>query len=137
MGSLRHWLHNSLPASSFTNFIFCCPDGSHFSVDVVNPSLLRSSSSSSSSSSSAMWYHLQSLSSDVGLLSVSSLHVSKPSQSCFPAPLESCDTLYLESLPGVIVSHIVSRGNRPTLPWFTMLVESRCLLGCRVGEAEG
>ena len=34
------------------------------------------------------------------------LHMSKPPQSCFPAPL--CDVLYLQSLPDVIISHIVS-----------------------------
>ena len=32
-------------------------------------------------------------------------YVSKPPQSCFPAPL--CDVLYFKSLPDVIVSHIV------------------------------
>ena len=52
----------------------------------------------SSSSSSPRWYHLQSLSSNVFL--VSSLYVAKPPQSYFPAPL--CDILYIQSLPGVI-----------------------------------
>ena len=86
--------HNSPPASSF---IFC-PDISHVSIDTVHPSLLRSSSFSS-----PRWYHLQSPSSNVFL--VSSLYVAKPPQSCFPAPL--CDVLYRQSLPDVIVSHMV------------------------------
>ena len=63
---------------------------SHVSVGIVHPSLVRSSYSSSS----PWWYQLQSLSSDV-LLS-SSLPVSKPPQSRFPAPL--CNVLYLRSL---------------------------------------
>ena len=53
------------------------------SLLTVHTSLLRSSSSSS-----PRWYHLQSLSADVFL--VSPLYVSKPPQSCFPAPL--CET---------------------------------------------
>ena len=69
------------------------------SADAVDPSLLRSSSHSS-----PRWYHLQSLSPDVVL--VSPLYVAKPHQSCFPVPL--CDTLYLPSLPDVIVSRMVS-----------------------------
>ena len=36
----------------------------------------------------------------------SRLYVAKPPQSCFPAPL--CYVLYFQSLPDVIVSHIVS-----------------------------
>ena len=50
-----------------------------------------------------MWYHLQSLSSDVFL--VSSLCVAKPPQSCFPSPL--CYVLNFQSLPDVIVSYMV------------------------------
>ena len=30
--------HNSPPASSVMDFIFCCPDSSHVSVDAVHPS---------------------------------------------------------------------------------------------------
>ena len=78
--------HNSPPASSVVDFIFRRSDGSHISIDTVHPSLFRSSSFSS-----PRWYHLQSLSSDVVL--VSPLYLAKPPQSCFPAPL--CDVLYL------------------------------------------
>ena len=81
--------HNSPPASSVMDFIFRRSDGSHVSVETVHPSLLWSSSFSS-----PRCYHLQSLSSDVVL--VSSLYVDKPPQSCFPAPL--CDVLYIQSL---------------------------------------
>ena len=91
--------HNSPPASSVMDFIFHRSDGSHISVDTVHPSLIRSSSLSSH-----RWYHLQSLSSDIVV--VSPLYVAKPPQPCFPAPL--CDTLYLQSLHDVIVSHMVS-----------------------------
>ena len=68
--------HNSPPASSVMDFIFCCPDSSHVSVDTVHPSLLRPFSFSSPS-----WYHLQSLSSDVFFtcpnhLSLAFLHLS-------------------------------------------------------------
>ena len=80
-------------------FIFCRSDSSHVPVDTVHPSLLRSSSLSS-----PRWYKLQSLSSDVFL--VSPHDVSKPPQYCFPAPL--CGVLYLKSVPDVIVSHMVS-----------------------------
>ena len=90
--------HNSPPASSVINFIFCCPDSSHVSVDTVHPSLLRSSSLSSSG-----WYHLQSLYFDVVL--VSPLYVAKQPQSRFPAPL--CDTLYLQSILDVFVSYMI------------------------------
>ena len=69
------------------DLVFRRSDGSHVSVDTVHPSLLRSSSLSSPG-----WYNLQSLSSDVVL--VSPLYVSKPHESRFPAPL--CDTLYLQ-----------------------------------------
>ena len=69
------------------------------SVDTVHPSLLLSSSLSSPG-----WYHLQSLSSYVVLVSL--LYVAKPPESRFPAPL--CDTLYLQSLLDVFVSHMVS-----------------------------
>ena len=82
--------HNSPPASSVMGFIFRRSDGSHVSVDTVHSSLLRSSSLSSPG-----WCHLQSLSS--GAFLVSPLDVSKPPQSCFPAPL--CDVLYFKSLP--------------------------------------
>ena len=54
------------------DFILRCPDSSHVSVDTLHPSLLRSSSFSS-----PRWCHLQSISSDVFL--VSTLHVSKSS----------------------------------------------------------
>ena len=91
--------HNSPPASSVMDRVFCRCDGSLVSVDTVHPSLLRSSSLSSPG-----WYHLQSLSSYVVL--VSPLYVAKPPQSRFPAPL--CDTLYLQSLLDVFVSHVVS-----------------------------
>ena len=56
--------HNSPPASSVMDFIFRRSDGSHVSVDTVHPSLLQSSSFSSPS-----WYHLQSLSSELFLVS--------------------------------------------------------------------
>ena len=48
---------------------------------------------------------ISSLSSDVFF--VPPLHVSKPPQSRFPAPL--CDILYIQSLPDVIISHMVSQ----------------------------
>ena len=92
--------HTSPPASSVMDFIFRRCDGSHVSVDTVHPSLLRSSSFSST-----RWYHLESRSSDVFL--VSPLYVAKRPQSCFPVPL--CNVLYYsQSLPDVIVSHMVS-----------------------------
>ena len=81
------------------DFIFRRCDGSHVSVDTVHPSLLRSSSFSST-----RWYHLESRSSDVFL--VSPLYLAKRPQSCFPVPL--CNVLYFQSLPDVIVSHMVS-----------------------------
>ena len=81
-------------------FIFRRSDGPRVSVDTVHPSLLRSSSFSS-----PRWYHLESLSSDVVL--VSPLYVAKPPQSCFPAPL--CDILYLQSLPDVIDADYVGQ----------------------------
>ena len=68
--------HNSPPTSSVIDFIFRRSDGSHVSVDTVHPSLLRSSSFSSPT-----WYHLQSLSSDVVL--VSRLYVAKPCNPIF------------------------------------------------------
>ena len=89
----------SPPASSVTDFTFRLSDGSLVSVDTFHPSLLRSSSLSS-----PRWYHLPSLSSDVVL--VSPLCVAKPPQSCFLAQL--CGTLFLQSFPGVNVSHMVS-----------------------------
>ena len=52
-----------------------------------------------------MWYHLQSLSSDVFL--GSPLHVAKPPHYCFPVYL--CSILYLQSLPDAIVSHMFSQ----------------------------
>ena len=91
--------HNSSPASSVMDLVFRRSDGSHVSVDTVHPSLLRSSSLSSPG-----WYHLQSLSSYVVL--VSPLYVAKPPESRFPAPL--CYTLYLQSLLDVFVSHMIS-----------------------------
>ena len=66
---------------------------------LTQSSLLRSSSLSSPG-----WYHLRSLSSYLVL--VSPLYVAKPPQSCFPVPL--CDTLYLQFLLDVFVSHVVS-----------------------------
>ena len=90
--------HNSPPANSVMDFIFRCSDYSHVPVDTVHPYLLRSSSLFS-----PRWYHLQSLSSDVFL--VSPLDVSKLAQSCFPAP--RCDVLYFKTLPDAIVSHMV------------------------------
>ena len=80
--------HNSHPASSIMDFIFCRSDGSHALVDTVLPSLTRSSSFSS-----PRWYHLKSHSSDVVL--VSPLDVSIPPQSCFHAHL--CGVLSLMS----------------------------------------
>ena len=81
------WLRGSLRQTQFSSRQFCHRLHllsfrwiSRVSVDTVHPSLLRSSSSCSPGS-----YHLQSLSSDVFL--VSSSHVAKPPQSCFPAPL--------------------------------------------------
>ena len=68
--------HNSPPASSVMVFIFRRSDGCHVSVDTVHTSLLRSSSHSSPG-----WYHLQSLSSDVVL--VSPLYVAKPPRLAF------------------------------------------------------
>ena len=87
------------PASSVMDLVFRRSDGCHVSVETVHPSLLRSSSLSSPG-----WYHLQSLSSSVVL--VSPLYVANPPQSRFPAPL--CDTLYLQALLDVFVSHMVS-----------------------------
>ena len=81
------------------SFIFCCSDGYRVSVDTFRTSLLRSSSFSSH-----MWYNLQSLSSGVFL--VSPLYMSKSPQYCFPVPL--CVILYHQSLPGVVVSNMVS-----------------------------
>ena len=52
--------HDSPPASSVNDIIFCCADSSYVSVDTGRPSLLRSSSS-------PKLYHLQSLSSDVDI----------------------------------------------------------------------
>ena len=49
--------HKSPPASSVMDLVFSLSNGSHVSVDIVHPSLLRSSSLSSPG-----WYHLQSLS---------------------------------------------------------------------------
>ena len=67
------------------DLVFCRSDGSHVPVDTVHPSLLPSSSLSS-----PRWYHLQSLSSDVFL--VSPIDMAKPPQARFPVPL--CDVLY-------------------------------------------
>ena len=76
-------------------YSLCCrPGGFHVPVDTVHPYLLLSSSHSS-----ARWYHLQSISSDVFL--VSPHGVAKPHQSCFPAPL--CDVPYFKSLPDDII----------------------------------
>ena len=78
--------HYSPPASSVMDLVFSRSNGSHVSVDTVHPSLLRSFSLSSPG-----WYHLQSLYSDIVL--VSPLYVAKPHESRFPAPL--CATLSL------------------------------------------
>ena len=67
------------------DFFFCCPDSSYVSVDSVDPPLLQSSSSSS-----PRWYHFQSLSSVIFL--VSSLHVSNPPQS-LPCTSPWCSVL--------------------------------------------
>ena len=92
--------HNSPPASSVMDFIFLRSDGSDVSLtQTVHPSLLRSSSRSS-----PRWCHLHIVSSDIDV--VSPLYVAKPPQTFFPAPL--CYTLYYQSLPGVIVSQMVS-----------------------------
>ena len=90
--------HNSPPASSVMDLVFRRSDGSHMSR-LTQSSLLRPSSLSSPG-----WYHLRGLSSYVVL--VSPLYVAKPPQSRFPAPL--CDTLYLQVLLDVFVSHVVS-----------------------------
>ena len=84
--------HNSPPASYVMDFIFRRSDGSHVLVDTVHPSLLRSSSHSS-----PRWYHIQSLSSDIVL--VSPLRTAKPRQCCCPAHLS--DTLYIQSIPDI------------------------------------
>ena len=63
--------HNSPPASSVMDHVYCRSDGSHVSVDTVHPYLFQSFSLSSPG-----WYHLQSPSSYVVL--VSSLYVAKP-----------------------------------------------------------
>ena len=60
----RYDRHNSPPASYVMDFVFRRSDGSHVSIDTIHPSLLRTSSFSS-----PRWYHLQSLSSDVFLVS--------------------------------------------------------------------
>ena len=91
--------HNSPPASSVMDFVFRRSDCSRVSVDIVHPSLLRSSYFSS-----PRWYHFQSLSTDVFL--VLPVYVAKPPQSCFPAPL--CHVLYFQFLSDVIVSHMVT-----------------------------
>ena len=72
--------HNSPPASYVMDLVFRRSDGSHVSVDTFQPSLVRSSSLSSPA-----WYHRQSLSSYVVL--VSPLYVAKPHKSRFPAPV--------------------------------------------------
>ena len=72
------------------DFIFCCPDSSYISVDTFHPFLLQSFSSSSPG-----WYHFQSLSSVIVLvssltcpnhLSLASLY---PSLWCSPVSLSS------------------------------------------------
>ena len=88
--------HNSPPASSVTDFVFCRSHGSHVTVDTVHPSLLRSSSFFFSQV-------VPSLSSDEVMVLL--LYVAKPPQSCFPAPV--CDIIYIQSLPDVIISYIV------------------------------
>ena len=91
--------HNSPPASSVMDFIFCCSNVYHVPVDTVHPFLLRYASLSS-----PRWYHHQRLSPDLYL--VSPLGVSIPPQSCFAAPL--CDVLYFKYVPGVSIAHMVS-----------------------------
>ena len=89
VGSLRQTQFSS---SQFCHVLnLCRSDGSHVSVDIVLPSLLRSSSLSS-----LRCYHLQSLSSDVVL--VSPLYVANPPQSCLPAPLRVSLSLVLSFL---------------------------------------
>ena len=84
--SRSHLVVGSLRQTQFYSSQFCHglhllrSDGSHVPVDTVHPSLFRSSSLSS-----PRWYHLQSLSFDVFL--VSPPDVFKPHQSCFRAPL--------------------------------------------------
>ena len=91
------------------DLIFCRSDGSRVSVDLVHPSLFRSSSLSSPE-----WYHLKSLSSYV--VFVSPLYVDIPPQSHFPAPL--CDTLYLQSLLDAFVSiDIISKVRKMKWSW--------------------
>ena len=100
--------HHSPPASSVMDLVFSRSDGSRVSLDTVHQALLRPSSLSSPG-----WYHLQSLSSYVVL--VSPLYVAKPPESRFPAPL--CDTLYLQSLldvcnvykSGIIISPMIRK----------------------------
>ena len=86
--------YNSPPTRSVMDFIFRRSDDCYVSVGTVHPSLLRCTYFSS-----PRWFNLQSLSSDVFL--VSPLYVAKPHQSCFPAPL--CYVLYFQSLPDIIV----------------------------------
>ena len=56
--------YSSTPASSVMDLVFSRSNGSHVSVDTVHPSLLRYSLLSSPT-----WYHIQSVSSDVFLVS--------------------------------------------------------------------
>ena len=83
-------IHDSPPASSVMDFIFCWSDGSYVPFDTAHPSLLRSSSLSSPVY--VVGYNLQNHSSDVFI--VLPLDVSKPPQSCVHAPL--CDILYFK-----------------------------------------
>ena len=56
--------HSPCRVLAVMDFVFCCPNSSHVSVDTVHPSLLRSYSSSA-----LRWYHPQNLSSYVFLVS--------------------------------------------------------------------
>ena len=76
MGSLWQTQFSSTQFCHILHLFFCRSDGSHVTVETVHPSLLRSSSLSS-----PRWYHLQSLASDVFV--VSPIDVSKPPQPCF------------------------------------------------------
>ena len=64
VGSLRQTQFSSSQFCHGLHLVSCCPDSSHVSVDIVCPSLLRSSYSSSPRRN-----HLHSLSSDVLLVS--------------------------------------------------------------------
>ena len=112
--------HNPPPASYVMNLIFRRSDDSRVSVDTVYPSLQRYSSFSS-----PRWYHLQSISPDV--LLVSPPYVAKPPQSCLPVSLG--DVLCLQCLPDVIVSNMVSQcAHLPIFIYVTSIYFTRDLV---------